>query len=68
MAWFDQAPWKKRNDDRAAAMQRIKTVAEAYLAKGMKWDKAIDSILTEVDGQLGRGGRVGEAHLPEIQS
>lgn len=61
-------PWGRRAEDRKAAMQRIAKVAEAYVAKEIKWQKAVDAVLTEIDGQLGRGGRVGEAHLPEIRS
>lgn len=56
------------DQERRAAMTRIQNVVEAYLAKRMTWTKAVDAVLTEVDGQLGRGGRVGEAHLPEIRS
>jgi hypothetical protein len=63
-----RTPWAERHEERRQAMQRIAFVAESYLANGMKWNKALDAILTEVDGQLRRGGRVGEAHLPEIRS
>lgn len=68
MAWHHQTPWAARESDRRVAMERIATVVNAYLAKGMKWDKAVDAILTEIDGQMNRGGRVGEAQLPEIRS
>lgn len=63
MTDYDDRPVEQR-----AAMVRILNVCEAYLARRMNWTKALDAVLTEVDGQLGRGGRVGEAHLPEIRS
>lgn len=66
--WHDVPPWVARDNDRKEAMRRINTVAAAFLAGGMKWTKAIDAILTEIDGQANRGGRVGEAHIPEIRS
>lgn len=66
--WHDVPPWVARQNDRRAAMTRIATVAAAFLADGMKWTKAVDAILTEIDGQANRGGRVGEAHIPEIRS
>lgn len=66
--WHDVPPWVARDNDRKEAMRRIGTVAAAFLAGGMKWTKAIDAILTEIDGQASRGGRVGEAHFPEIKS
>lgn len=68
MAWSDQSPWAARDKDRRAAMRRIEAAVQSFLAKGMKWEKVVEAILTEIDGQSGRGGRVGEAHLPEIQS
>lgn len=66
--WHDLPPWVARDNDRKDAMRRISTVAAAFLAGGMKWTKAVDAILTEIDGQANRGGRVGEAHIPEIRS
>lgn len=66
--WHDVPPWVARDNDRREAMRRINTVAAAFLAGGMKWTKAVDAILTEIDGQANRGGRVGEAHIPEIRS
>ena len=68
MKWTDVPPWVARHNDRRAAMERIAAVAAAFLGDGMKWTKAVDAILTEIDGLAKRGGRVGGAHIPEIQS